>query len=131
MNLLPARVAAGAGGVARLELAGHSLALPEALAAAAAGERELTAGVRPEALRVVAAPREGALRARALHVEYLGHEVLAHLELEAGEGGEGPRLVARLADGGAIARGEAVGVEIDPEALHLFGADGRALVARA
>jgi ABC-type sugar transport system ATPase subunit len=127
MNLLPARLAAAAGGGAYLELAGQRVALPAALAAAAAGEAALTAGLRPEALRLVPAASEGALRARALHVEYLGHEVLAHVALGPDAAADAPRLVARLADGRALARGAAVGVALDPAELHLFGADGRAL----
>jgi len=134
MNLLPARIAAGANGGALLELAGQRVALPAALAALAApaaGEARLTAGVRPEALRLVPAASDGTLRARALHLEYLGHEVLAHLALGPDADDRAPRLVARIADGRALARGDAVGVAFDPAALHLFGADGRALRARA
>jgi len=125
MNLLPGRLGADAGGGPALELAGQRLALPARLAAVArgAGDGALTLGVRPEALRL-AAPRAGALRARVLFGEFLGHELLAHLEL--GEGG-GARLVARLARACALERGDAVSIELDPEELHLFAADGRAL----
>ncbi len=129
MNLLPARLAADAGGRLVLDLAGQRLALPDLLAAAAraATEGALTLGMRPEALRLVG-PRAGALRARVLYGEFLGHELLAHLALGTeGAAGEGARLVARLAHPCEIAPGDAVSLEVDPEGLHLFAADGRAL----
>ena len=131
MNLLPVRLVAAAGGRPALELAGQTLALPEALAAAARRQDggALTLGLRPEALRL-AAPQAGALRARVLHGEFLGHELLVHLalgiEAAAPEGG---RLVARLASVRELARGDAVSLEVDPDGLHLFAADGRALGA--
>jgi len=128
MNLLPARLAAGAGGALALEVEGQSLPLPGALAAAARalGEGELTLGLRPEALRLAPPARPGALRARVLFVEFLGHELLAHLALEGARAGA-PPLVARLADGVAPGRDEPVEVEVDPEGVQLFGSDGSAL----
>jgi ABC-type sugar transport system ATPase subunit len=128
MNLLATRLGTGAGGRAVLELAGRSLALPDALAPAARAAGALTLGVRPEAIRVVRAAAEAGLRARVLHLEFLGHEILAHLALGADAGdGTGPRVVARLLDGVAPGRGEAVDLAVDPADLHLFGGDGRAL----
>jgi ABC-type sugar transport system ATPase subunit len=127
MNLLPARVEAGAGGGARLCVAGQGLPLPAALAAPAAGEASLTAGVRPEALRLGAPDAAGALRARVLHLEYLGHEVLVHLALGPDGGADAPRLVARLAEAGALAAGDPVGAAFDADELHLFDARGEAL----
>jgi ABC-type sugar transport system ATPase subunit len=102
MNLLPATL------------------LPRELAAAAerrAGGGELTAGFRPEALRIARSGDGGALRARVEHVEYLGHEVLAHLSLGA------QPLIARLPER-RLEPGEELALELDPEALHLFGKDG-------
>jgi ABC-type sugar transport system ATPase subunit len=128
MNLLPARLGAEAGGRPVLDLAGQRVALPGRLAAAAraAADGPLWLGVRPEALRL-AAPGAGALRARVLHSEFLGHELLAHLALGAEGAAEGERLVARLAHPCALARGDSVSLELDPEGVHLFAADGRAL----
>ena len=129
MNLLAGHVHADASGRAVVLVAGQTLALPDALAPAAraAGAGNVTLGVRPEALRL-AAPRAGALRARVLHLEFLGHEVLAHLALDPGaSGAEETRLVARLARAGDLERGAAVALEVDPEGVHLFGSDGEAL----
>jgi len=124
MNLLPARFGAGAGGRPVVDFAGQHLALPDALAATvrAATEGAVTLGVRPEALRLTA-PRSDALRARVVHLEFLGHELLAHLAL----GADGAHLVARLAHPCELACGDSVALELDPNGLHLFGADGRAL----
>jgi ABC-type sugar transport system ATPase subunit len=118
MNLLPARLAAGPA----LEIGDARLALSEgeAAAARAAGGDELTAGFRPEALRVAAPGTPGALPARVEHVEYLGHELLAHLAL-------GPqRLVARLPEA-RLDPGDAVSLELVPGSLHLFSKTGSLL----
>ncbi len=130
MNLLPAHLGTPADGRPAVDLAGQRVALPDALAAAAreAPEGPLTLGIRPEALRL-APPRSGALRARVEHLEFLGHEVLAHLALDAGAE-EAARLVARLARPGALARGDAVALDFDPDGVHLFGADGAAFARR-
>jgi ABC-type sugar transport system ATPase subunit len=132
MNLLPTRVGSDARGRPVLDLAGNPLPLPDALAGAAraSGDGAVTLGLRPEALRIAAAPGAGAICARVEHLEFLGHELLAHLALvRAGGGAEEPRLVARLPQAGALARGDAVALEVDPAGLHLFGGDGRALRA--
>ena len=129
MNLLSARVRADAAGRATVELAGQSLALPSELASAAGmrSAESVTLGLRPEALRL-AAPRPDALRARVVHREFLGPEVLAHLALDAGPSDAGElRLVARFARAGDLARGASVALEVDPEGLHLFGSDGEAI----
>jgi ABC-type sugar transport system ATPase subunit len=80
-----------------------------------------TLGVRPEA---VCLGGEAPTRARVVHVEYLGHEALAHLAL--GDG-EKLALVARLASGAGLAPGAAVAVRVAPDATRWFRADGVAL----
>jgi ABC-type sugar transport system ATPase subunit len=122
MNLVPASLAAAGGGRTALELAGTLLPLPDALAAAAraAGGSDLTAGFRPEALRVATGASASALAAQVEHVEYLGHEVLAHLLL-------GPhRIVARLPEI-RPAPGSQLSLELDPASLHLFAKNGDAV----
>ena len=129
MNLLPARVRTDPEGRATILVAGQALALPDALAAAARarGADPVTLGLRPEAFRLATA-RGGALCARVLHLEFLGHEVLAHLALAPGEGdGQELRLVARLERAGDLERGAPVALDVDPEGVHLFGGDGEAI----
>ena len=78
-------------------------------------------GVRPEHVRVAADASAGALRGEVLVVERLGGETLLHVDL----GAEEP-LVAK-ADGAVAARpGEAVGLDLVPESLHLFDRSGAA-----
>jgi multiple sugar transport system ATP-binding protein len=127
MNLLPARLEAGAGGGLVVRLGAH--AVPIAPAGVGAEKLRtvlgapLTAGVRPEALRV--APRAGGgIPAGVTHVEFLGHETLVHLVLD---GTEALRLVARVPGSAALTKGDAVGVVLDPERIYLFDADGCAL----
>jgi ABC-type sugar transport system ATPase subunit len=129
MNLLPARLVDAANGRPALDVDGQRLPLPPAIAARAraAGDGDLSLGVRAEALRL-AAPGAGALRARVLLCEFLGHELLAHLALGA-EASDGARLVARFAEAPALARGDPVSLDLDAHGLHLFGADGRAIGA--
>src|SRR3989442_1474342 len=88
-------------------------------------ESALPAGVRPEALRVERGePGDGTVRATVEHVEYLGHETLAHVSVE-GDGAV--RLVARVEGMLGFTRGEAVSLLIDPQAVHLFDGNGRSL----
>jgi multiple sugar transport system ATP-binding protein len=123
MNLLPATLHVSAGaGAPQLAIGEARLTLDADLAARAraAGGPELVAGVRPEALRLA---REGAaetLPARVEHVEYLGHELLAHLSVGA------EPLVARLPEA-RLVPGDSLALEVAPGALHLFRKDGSAL----
>jgi multiple sugar transport system ATP-binding protein len=116
MNLVPARVTHDEQGRLALAIGDARLPLPDALAqtAGASEGAEVTAGFRPEALRL-AAPGAGALPARTEYVEYLGHEVLAHLTL-------GPhRIVARLPEA-QLAPGDPVALTVAPGELFVFPA---------
>ena len=116
MNLVPARVTHDEQGRLALAIGDARLPLPEALAQAARASEgaEVTAGSRPEALRL-AAPGAGALPARTEYVEYLGHEVLAHLTLGA------HRIVARMPEA-QLAPGDPVALTVAPGELFLFPA---------
>jgi len=103
MNLFPARVLASAVPAAR------------------------TAGVRPEAIALVTANADGALRAVVEHVECLGHESLVHARVDGSPGGEPVRVVARVDGMPTVGPGDTVGLGIDPAHVHLFAEDGRTL----
>jgi multiple sugar transport system ATP-binding protein len=124
MNLFPTRLVAGEG--AAIELAGRTVPIAPAGVAAerlrhAAGA-SLTAGIRPEALRLA----DDGAPASVEHVESLGHETLVHVV--AGDA----RLVVRVDGMPALAKGARVGVALDPARVHLFDGDGRSLaVTRA
>ena len=118
MNLFATRVSANGRGLA---VGSQTLSIGDA--AHASLESARTAGVRPEAVHVKAgAATDGAVRAVVEHVEYLGHEALAHVSIDGGI-----RLVARVDGMPALRRGQTVSVGIDPDAVHLFAEDGRAL----
>jgi multiple sugar transport system ATP-binding protein len=79
-----------------------------------------TAGVRPEALRV---SPDGALAGTVEHVEFLGHETLAHLRVDSTD----VRVIARVPGMPAMAKGERLRVAVDPARIHLFDGEGRAI----
>ena len=123
MNLFPTRLSVDDRGRVVMDLGGQPVPVSGAPARAAA----VTAGVRPESLRLVpAGAAEGAVRAVVEHLECLGHETQAHLRVATGGDG-GVRLVARVQGMPGLAKGEPVGVQVDPARVHLFGEDGRAL----
>src|SRR5262245_11766045 len=95
MNLFPAMVSRRDDGGLALVLGRHRVPIATAIADAQArrvvGEM-LMAGVRPEALRLVAnGGATASLPATIEHVESLGHETLAHVRVD-GDGDQ-PRLV--------------------------------------
>ncbi|HJQ83544.1 MAG TPA: sn-glycerol-3-phosphate ABC transporter ATP-binding protein UgpC [Candidatus Binatia bacterium] len=123
MNLFPARlVLAGAA----IELGGKTVPIAPAGISLdrlrAHADTALTAGIRPEAIRLSSSG--GAIPATLEHVESLGHETLAHVTV-AGD----VRLVARVDGMPPLAKGETVGVELDPTRVHLFDPEGRSLLA--
>jgi len=126
MNLFPSRLSTD-GGHVLLHIGSQTLRLGDAAVQrlqASLGS-PLTAGLRPEALRVDAgALGEGALRATVEHVEYLGHETLAHVSVE---GHGAVRLVARVDGMPGFEKGQPVRLLVDPSAVHLFDGNGRSL----
>ena len=123
MNLFSTRLSVDDRGRTVVALGGQAVPLP----GAPSHPEPLTAGVRPESVRLVPAGTGDAIvRAVVEHVESLGYESLAHL-LVGAAGEDGVRLVARVQGMPELARGAPVGIEIDPERVHLFGEDGRAL----
>jgi len=121
MNLLPARLVEGGGsnGGLSVELAGARVPLPAALAdaarrAAASDAGALLLGIRPEDLALAPGAAPGTLAVEVAHVEYLGHETLAHLSL-------GPlRLVARLPTPRLLTPGTRLHLSLPATALHVF-----------
>jgi ABC-type sugar transport system ATPase subunit len=87
----------------------------------------LRLGVRPEHIRL-AAPGAGNFDAEVLVKEALGGESYLHIRT-----GKGDALVVRTDGDDPTRSGDAVGLVLPPERLHLFGPDGanRALAARA
>jgi multiple sugar transport system ATP-binding protein len=91
-----------------------------AAAIASTGAGTHSVGMRPEHLSVVA-PGKGLLRGKVLISEYTGASTLLHVELDSGE----TCLVVH--DGEAPEADAEVGLAIEPENLHFFDAEGRAI----
>ncbi|NHB76472.1 ABC transporter ATP-binding protein [Rhodobacter calidifons] len=114
MNFLPVTLDAGDGRpVARL---GDGSTVPLPALPPAAGPWEL--GIRPEALTVA---ENGPLRGTATVVERLGDRTLVYARL-----GDGSQVIAQDRGKSAVRAGDAIGLAVDPAALHLFDAEGRA-----
>jgi multiple sugar transport system ATP-binding protein len=127
MNVFPVRARRGEGGALQLAVGDQQLAVPAPRLADAigAGERALSAGLRPEAF-ALAGDSRSALQAVVEHVEFLGHETLAHVQLN-GARDDAPRLVVRLTGMPHLGQNDRVRLAFDPQRLHLFDETGNAL----
>jgi multiple sugar transport system ATP-binding protein len=79
-------------------------------------------GVRPEGVRILPAG-QGSVQATVALVEALGADTLIYVDAA------GVSLVARQSERTTLQRGDAVGIEIDTKALHLFNREGRTVAA--
>ncbi|PAU78152.1 ABC transporter ATP-binding protein [Halomonas salipaludis] len=121
MNFLPAELVSGSADGCRVTSAGiGELALPQD-ASGHGGGAALTLGVRPEHLRLAEASGDNAFE--IVNVEYLGNEVYVYLEPKAGD----TLLIHRSEAPSAWRVGQQVALAPDPEHVHLFDADDRAL----
>jgi multiple sugar transport system ATP-binding protein len=121
MNLLPVSVA----GPQQLVLAQQLLNIaPQGTAhlGPLLGQ-SLTAGLRPEHLRVVGAATAQTLAARVCHLEALGNEQLVTCRLDAGE----HLVLVRVPPEQRIQLEQQVHLEVDPTGWRLFDGDGVAI----
>jgi ABC-type sugar transport system ATPase subunit len=127
MNLFPTLLARDGAHGASVRLGGEHIAVPADRLPPSAPELRgrITAGIRPESIRILFEPRSGTVAARVKSIERLGHESLVTVEAPAGE--VGAELVARVALMPTLAPGDTVYAELDPHAVHLFAPDGRAV----
>ena len=126
MNVSPGRLEGDAAGLTLVTRSGR-LPLPPQIAArlrgddaAAAGPREVMWGIRAEDIRLGPAPAAGGdgldMRATVDLVEGLGSDAYVSLALS------GDNIVARTPADARPAENETVGVQINPNKLHLFDA---------
>ena len=121
MNLLPVSVA----GPQQLVLAQQLLNIaPQGTAhlGPLLGQ-SLTAGLRPEHLRVAGAATDQTLAARVCHLEALGNEQLVTCRLDAGE----HLVLVRVPPEQRIQLDQQVHLEVDPTGWRLFDGDGVAI----
>jgi multiple sugar transport system ATP-binding protein len=132
MNLFPTRLSSDGRGRACIGVGDQTVPFAGDLGllelAGSSSRSGLIAGIRPEAFRLAAASSpDPCLHACVEHVEYLGHETLAHVRIGAA-GREGSvRLVARLQGMHELVRGGVVLLLLDPARVHVFDAEGQAL----
>ncbi|WP_306356213.1 MULTISPECIES: ABC transporter ATP-binding protein [unclassified Nocardia] len=112
MNLFPAVVTRRDGGL-RVMADGIDAALD--ITADSGEDTVVTAGIRPERLRVDAAAT--AVRGRVTMVENLGSEELVHVDTGT------HTLCARAPRPAGVRAGEEVGFRVDPAQIHLFHPD--------
>jgi multiple sugar transport system ATP-binding protein len=120
MNLLPVTVV----GSDQLALADQRLTVAPEVAAPLGALRgqSLTAGLRPEHLRLTAATSE-TLAARVCHLEALGNEQLITCRLVAGD----HLVLVRVPPEQPVHLDQAVHLEVDPAGWRLFDGDGVAI----
>ncbi|HRF42984.1 MAG TPA: ABC transporter ATP-binding protein [Candidatus Competibacteraceae bacterium] len=129
MNLLPARLIVTSEDRLRLRLGEQSLPLTLSASTAALWrqwlETPLSAGIRPEHLRMATEKDEG-LRAMVQDAEYLGHETLLYLRID-GLAPPAPVVIMRLPGIRIFHKGDMLRLFLSPAHLHLFDAAGLAL----
>jgi ABC-type sugar transport system ATPase subunit len=124
MNLLPGRLIREPSGRALVGVAGGTLPLaPTHLPRHWPADDAVTVGIRPETPTLAAAHAPGVLTLGVEHVEWLGHETLAHLRARSHDG----RVVVRLPGMHALTAGQPIALTVDPERIYLFDTNGRAL----
>ncbi len=120
MNLLPAQVI----GAGQLQLGSKKFSVPGPLADAMASRtgESLTAGLRPEHLRLAPATNRN-LSAEVSHCEALGNEQLVTCKLLDG----GHLVQVRVGPDERMTAGSTIHLDIDPSGWRLFDSEGEAL----
>ena len=121
MNFIGVTAAGASQGRARVELPGGGRAeIPVGAATIPAGALEL--GARPEHLKFVALDDPAAtLKGDVAIVEHLGNSTIFYVDTPAGQ------LIVEGDGASMMKSGELVGLALDAERAHLFGAGGAAL----
>jgi len=117
MNFLPVELLEPAQGFARVRLP-DGTAIPTRIDAnELPSNHTLKFGIRAESA-IVRAAGHGAVQGRARFVERLGDRTLVYVQLS-----DGTTLVGEDEGMSPVAVGDAVGLELDPAAAHLFDSD--------
>jgi multiple sugar transport system ATP-binding protein len=130
MNFFSARISRSGDG-ATMKIGSHTVTLAGQSAAVAvnstaSGERDVVAGIRPEALRLAEDSDANTLLGTVDVVERLGNEQLIYLQSEgtrATEDTEAAGMTARIAPDVVVRVGQRVVIALDPARVHLFDAE--------
>ena len=121
MNLFSARVVVDERGRTCIALGDQAVPISSRLKPGTS----LTAGIRPEAFRLASESAAcGAIRVTTEHVEYLGHETLAHVYVGDAAAAAAIRLIVRLAGMHELAKGQGVNVQVEADSVRLFDEAG-------
>jgi alpha-glucoside transport system ATP-binding protein len=124
MNIVPATVRT-TGTTTRIELAGgRSVAVPISMGSSRSGET-VSLGVRPEDL-ILAEAEDHLFQGKVSIVEALGEVTLLHVSVP----GAAEPIIAKLPGIVPVSKNDQVRLAVDPARLHLFDAQGQALVAQ-
>lgn len=130
MNLFSTRLSVGDGQRSTMTVGDQivPIALPGAAERLGGSTGPLTAGVRPEAFQL-ASPEaaEACIRVTVEHVEYLGHETLAHVRVGEATDARAIRFIARLQGMRALDKGDLLRLQIAQDGLYFFDEDGMAV----
>jgi multiple sugar transport system ATP-binding protein len=132
MNLFSTRLSADEGHGATMTVGEQTVpvSIADITDKIAGRDQRLTAGVRPEAFELVSSePAAGCIRVIVEHVEYLGHETLAHVCAGDAPADGAIRLVIRLQGMHEFTKGDALRLRIDADQVRCFDEDGGAIAA--
>lgn len=122
MNLIRTKLVTEAD-VVKVQLGSKTIKLPEHYAKISTTAAEVTLGIRPEHLSVVATATQEAIPVSVTQLELLGAETIATFALI----DTGDKITARLGGNANLEIGERCAVKLNTEAVKLFAADGNAL----
>jgi multiple sugar transport system ATP-binding protein len=126
MNFVEVELAGDQTGAVSVRLPDGSVVQTTVSVAGLPRSGRFTLGARPEALLVDAAGAPGCIGGQVELVERLGDQTHVHVALASGAS-----VVAHAHRDSEIAAGEAVGLRLDAEAVHLFDESGFAYHAQA
>lgn len=119
MNFFEGRIRRTADGRPLFEAGSLQVPLPRDMRGTEPAER-VTLGVRPHDIRIDR-PDEGDVPARIDVVEPMGADTLVHVRLGVEEGGAEARVITPAE--APASEGDTVGLHLNRDRLHLFGAD--------
>jgi len=123
MNLFPTRVVVDERSRRSITVGDQLVPISSRLRVEAAA----SAGIRPEAFRLASESASDGIRVTVEHVEYLGHETLAHVCVGDGAAADADRLIIRIAGMHEFTKGQVTGLQVEAGSIQLFDEAGHAM----